>query len=610
MRLLVVLIVLGVLAPTGAVLWFMNDAARSQEEAARQGVAEAYRGQVRLVRDRVDTMWRMRAEALDKAFDLPSALQIAGADSAVLMNEAGKVVYPVPAREIGSDPLAERLDWASAQLLERRRDRPLDAAAAYARIAESDKDPSIAARAAQAQIRCLLAAGRKEEALAEIQRQFAAVRMSRARDLQGRSIAADEQLLALQLKRDGNPERLKRLLVTVDSMPTAQRHFLARELRSIVPETPPVQFESADGLALEFIEERRLEWLGGARLEATTLSGVWKLSSANRRVIALFRTETVAAAVAREFGPTKVVRPSVTPPGAPAAFDAIPAGVSMPGWQLSYTLDLRGLDEAARRQRVTYLWTGYAVVSALALIGLVVGGSFVRQMKLARLKTDLVAAVSHELKTPLASMRLLVDSLLEDGASDAKRTREYLELISGENARLTRLIENFLTFSRIERNRQRLEFAPTSPARIVEAAMASMRERRPGCPVEVDVSPDLPRIAADEDALVTVLLNLLDNAYKYTPEEKRIALRALGEGRGVAFLVQDNGIGIEPREQKRIFRRFYQVDRRLARETGGCGLGLSIVEHLVRAHGGNVTVKSAAGAGSTFRVWLPVEVKA
>ena len=608
MRLLIAMVVLGVLAPTGAVLWFMNDAARSQAEAARQSIAEGYRGQMRLVRDRVDTMWQARAAELDKAFNFPSALQASGADSAILYDEAGTMVYPVAMKPIGADPLAEHPDWLAAQTLERR--SPAEASVAYGRIARSEKDASNAARAVQAQIRCLVRAGRKDAALSAIEKHFSSGPLARAVDLHGRSIAADAQLLSFQLRRDPDPPLARWLGSYSESIPTVQRLFLISALRALAPELTPRLFENADRLALDYVEAERLFWLGRTGLQATALSGVWKLVSPNRRVTALFRTETVAAAVAREFGPTKLMRPRVTPPGAPAAFDAIPAGASMPGWQLSYTLDMRGLDATARQQRVTYLWTGYAVVTALALIGLIVGQSFVRQMKLARLKTDLVAAVSHELKTPLASMRLLVDSLLDDGASDSKRTREYLELISGENARLTRLIENFLTFSRIERNRQRFEFAPTSPERVVETAMASMRERRPACPVQVDMSPNLPRISADEDALVTVLLNLLDNAYKYTADDKRIALQALADGRGVAFLVQDNGIGIEPSEQKRIFRRFYQVDRRLARETGGCGLGLSIVDHIVRAHGGNVEVKSSPGAGSTFRVWLPVEAKA
>jgi signal transduction histidine kinase len=205
-------------------------------------------------------------------------------------------------------------------------------------------------------------------------------------------------------------------------------------------------------------------------------------------------------------------------------------------------------------------------------------------------------------------MRLLVDSLLDDEHPDARKTREYLELIGKENLRLTRLIENFLTFSRLERNRQKFEFRVTQPGEVVRAALEASGERfqSAACKLDVEVVPDLPPVRADEDALVTVLLNLLDNAYKYTSTEKHIELRAFTREGRVVFAVEDNGIVIPPREQKRIFRRFYQVDRRLARDVGGCGLGLSIVEFIVRAHGGTVEVKSQPGNGSTFCVVLPV----
>jgi signal transduction histidine kinase len=174
-------------------------------------------------------------------------------------------------------------------------------------------------------------------------------------------------------------------------------------------------------------------------------------------------------------------------------------------------------------------------------------------------------------------------------------------LIAGENARLGRLIENFLTFSRLERNRQKFDFRPTPPQRVVRNAVDAVGGR---FPVEIDVTPDLAPVRADEDALTTVLLNLLDNAAKYTPGEKHIVLRAFARNGRVVFAVHDNGIGIAPRERRKIFRRFYQVDQRLARDAGGCGLGLSIVEYIVRAHGGTVRVESQPGRGSTFSVEL------
>jgi signal transduction histidine kinase len=230
-------------------------------------------------------------------------------------------------------------------------------------------------------------------------------------------------------------------------------------------------------------------------------------------------------------------------------------------------------------------------------------------MHLANLKTDLVAAVSHELKTPLSSMRLLVDTLLDDANFDPQKTREYLELIANENSRLSRLIDNFLTFSRMERDRQKFNFGKTTPAKIIEAAMDAAGDRfhSPQCLLDVEIAPGLPPIQADEDALVTALLNLLDNAFKFTPEEKRIKLRAHSEPGRVCFEVADNGIGLSPREQRKVFRRFYQVDRQLARRAGGVGLGLSIVEFIVKAHHGNIQVSSQPGAGSTFTISLPAD---
>jgi signal transduction histidine kinase len=281
--------------------------------------------------------------------------------------------------------------------------------------------------------------------------------------------------------------------------------------------------------------------------------------------------------------------------------------MALPSWQLSFQpLADTEVEAAASRQRAVYKSVAAAGIAAMALLAIVAGRTFRRHLRLARLKTDLVAAVSHELRTPLASMRVLVDGLLEDDEIDPVKTRDYLRLLATENARLSRLIENFLTFSRLERGRQQFVFAPTAPSAIVSGALDAIRDRLPpGCDLHAQVDPDLPPVVADAEAVVTALINLLDNAVKYTPPEKRILLRVHRDAAGVVFAVQDNGIGIPARERRRIFRRFYRVDQRLARETGGVGLGLSIVDLVARAHGGTVTVESEAGAGSTFRLRLP-----
>jgi signal transduction histidine kinase len=381
-------------------------------------------------------------------------------------------------------------------------------------------------------------------------------------------------------------------------MPAAQRLFLMDEVRSI-DHNAAFPTYNAEHLAAQFLEADDSR-ANAAGLHATRVPGLWKLSGA------IYRTGSVLAAMRAILdNGGQGVKFTAVPPGAPSGADAIAAGAMLPGWQLSISVvDPRLLENAARSRMASYLWVGYLVIGAMAITGFLAGQSFRKQMRLARLKTDLVAAVSHELKTPLSSMRLLVDSLLADTEFDAKKTREYLQLVAGENLRLTRLVENFLAFSRIERNRQRFEFERIQPAGIVASAAGVMRERL--IDFTVDIEPGLPAIHADPDALLTALVNLLDNAWKYTRSEKRICLRATREAGQVVFAVEDNGIGIDAREQKRIFRRFYQVDARLARETGGCGLGLTIVESIARAHGGSVRVASQLGTGSTFSLCLPL----
>ena len=169
------------------------------------------------------------------------------------------------------------------------------------------------------------------------------------------------------------------------------------------------------------------------------------------------------------------------------------------------------------------------------------------------------------------------------------------------------MIDNFLAFSRMERNKAAFELVEVGVADVVAAAAEAMRERlaRPGAHLQVDVAADLPPVLGDRDALITVVVNLLDNACKYSGEDKRIALRAYAEANRVCLEVSDNGVGMTRRAAKRIFERFYQADQRLARAAGGCGLGLSIVRFIVDAHGGTIGVASRPGEGSTFTVRLP-----
>jgi len=177
-----------------------------------------------------------------------------------------------------------------------------------------------------------------------------------------------------------------------------------------------------------------------------------------------------------------------------------------------------------------------------------------------------------------------------------------------ENKRLSRLIDNFLTFSRMERNKQAFKKVKTSPAEIARASADAVKAKfdNDACKFYLDIRENLPDIPADLDAMVTVIVNLLDNAYKYSYDNKSITLKVYKADARVCFAVSDNGIGMSRRYVKRIFKRFYQVDRSLARHAEGCGLGLSIAKFIVDAHKGTISVESKLGEGSTFTVRIPV----
>jgi signal transduction histidine kinase len=293
--------------------------------------------------------------------------------------------------------------------------------------------------------------------------------------------------------------------------------------------------------------------------------------------------------------------------GEEPAFMKVPLGQFFPGWHVDiHFKDVDIFETTADRQKMIYVWAGLLAVAVMLSAGLLTARVVGKQIKTNRLKNDFIATVSHELKTPLASMRVLVDTLLEGSYRDQQQVAEYLELVSKENERLTGLIDNFLSFSRMERNKQAFSMTATNPGRIARDAAEAVKTKFSAgqCVFEADIAEDLPDVMADRDAMVTVLVNLLDNAYKYSYDDKRIELRAFTKNGSVYFSVCDNGLGMSRRAAKRIFKRFYQVDRSLARGAEGCGLGLSIAKFIVEAHKGTISVQSRPGEGSTFTVRL------
>jgi signal transduction histidine kinase len=231
-----------------------------------------------------------------------------------------------------------------------------------------------------------------------------------------------------------------------------------------------------------------------------------------------------------------------------------------------------------------------------------------RESEMARLKSDFVANVSHDLKTPLSLIRMFSETLELGRVSDEATRREYYEVITRESERLTRLIDNVLDFSRIEGGRQRYDIAPSPIEPVVQEVLDAFRYAlaRQGFAVEVDVAPDLPEVPIDADAVKQALANLVDNAIKYSGERRRLRVAARRAGDEVRIEVADDGVGIPAAETERIFEKFYRIGRSETQGRRGSGVGLALVKHIALAHGGRVSVESRVGEGSRFTLHLPV----
>jgi signal transduction histidine kinase len=249
------------------------------------------------------------------------------------------------------------------------------------------------------------------------------------------------------------------------------------------------------------------------------------------------------------------------------------------------------------------------ILAGLIVIGLILTKRVVsKEMALAKLKSDFVSNVSHELRTPLALIRLYAETLELGRITTKEKKQEYYRIVRKESERLTGLINNILDFSRIEAGAKEYEFRETDIADLVRNTLDSYRYQieQQGFTLKEEIDETLPAVYVDREAMARALLNLVNNALKYSPEEKFLGVKLYRENGTVKLEVEDRGIGITRREQTKIFEKFYRTGDPLVHNTKGSGLGLSLVRHITNAHGGNVTVESTPGKGSKFILSLPL----
>ncbi len=651
----VLLLIAAVALPSCCLLWFMNQAVQSERLAVRQRLIDTYRQSCDSLIEKSNRDWQQNIEHIKSLTDTSQQELIdfllgsiedgkpqrGFASGLVLYDNAGKIVWP--SENIPDDlPQVDEEIFKTAYKFEFEQKNYTAAMKEYAGIVILSDNAEIKKHALIGQARCLQQSGLNEKAI-EMCRQ--AIAISHDSDIEpkiflGRLLAlanSDQAreyingLLTQGLSKDNKLTISQNILLLKEAIGMVGKNY-SRELlitaeefldaleissfaqkenfsklveHSVMPiysELWGLKITSEKGnTAIIFFDEYKIAYQTIVRKYMKDLPPdiFCKLYDNNGKYITFGLKNIVVTDGSMLYG---------IPDDDGVKLFEIKNPMELAGWRIDvFLMDGYMFDTAAKQRTALYFYLGFFTIITFVILGTAAIMVINKQIRINRLKNDFISTVTHELKTPLASTRMLVDTILEGRVKDEATKHEYLEIISHENIRLTRLIDNFLAFSRMERSKNAFVLRQAEPAQIAHCAIEAMKTKieKSGCGLEILINENLPAINVDFDAMVTVLTNLLDNACKYSNDgdvKKYISLNVYAENNEVCFEVKDNGIGLTPKQMKKIFNRFYQADQRLDRKAEGCGLGLSIVKFIVDSHGGKINVESKPGIGSCFTV--------
>jgi signal transduction histidine kinase len=258
-----------------------------------------------------------------------------------------------------------------------------------------------------------------------------------------------------------------------------------------------------------------------------------------------------------------------------------------------------------------YFWTILTLIIVLTFGAVLIVRTIAHEMEILKIKSNFVSSVSHEFKTPLTSIKALTERLQEGKVKDIAKMKQYFSVISQDTDKLTRLVRNILDFSKIEEGKKEYDFVETDVAQFVAQQIENSRkdETKKGIKIRSQIPKDIPYLFIDRDALSLALINLLDNAAKFSSDRKELDINVKSDDENIIIEVRDKGIGIPHDEMDKIFDKFYQGRNALRQTAKGSGLGLTLVKHTVEAHGGKISVESKIGQGSTFSLIFPIEGK-
>jgi len=284
---------------------------------------------------------------------------------------------------------------------------------------------------------------------------------------------------------------------------------------------------------------------------------------------------------------------------------------NFPPWRIELFAGKTGGLGLVELKNSYYFWTILTLIIVLIFGAFLIVRTISHEVEILKIKSDFVSSVSHEFKTPLTSIKALAERLKEGKVKDQSKAEQYFSVISQDTEKLTRLVKNILDFSKTEEGKKEYEFTETDVAQFMTQQIENFRkvEIQKGAKIHTQIPKDIPHLFVDRDALSQAIINLLDNASKFSPDKKEISIILKSDAENIIIEVKDKGIGIPQDEINKIFDKFYQGKSTLRHSVTGTGLGLTLVRHIVEAHGGRISVESKIGQGSTFALIFPIKGK-
>jgi len=281
-------------------------------------------------------------------------------------------------------------------------------------------------------------------------------------------------------------------------------------------------------------------------------------------------------------------------------------------WKVNiYQTDPGSAERQFNLRRNIYILTVAVVIVAILFGGFLAIRSIAKELQIAKLKSEFVSTVSHEFRTPLTSIRYLAELLQRGRVQEDSKKQQYYETITSESERLSRLIENILDFSKIEAGMKEYQFEETDIAKLAEDVAVRFGEQVAGekFVIKQEISNQMPKVFIDKEAISRALFNLLDNAFKYSEGSLKAYLRVWSDEENIFLEVRDEGIGISKQDQAKIFEKFYRSGDMHHTSVKGSGIGLTLVTHIIKAHGGDVLLESELGKGTKVTIRLPIKRK-